>query len=127
MHGRAAAARSAALAALLSALPYPTVAQADEMADAIAALGQGTPYATAREKLIIAGLFAKIFPAETAEERCGARKDICNAYPETENCSGTGMGFCLFRFYNPAGGPTFAVTTAGEELKDLTVYGWRIE
>lgn len=115
------------LPALLLAAPSPNVSHADEMSDIIAALGQGTPYATAREKLILAGLFAKIFPAETVGERCGARKEICDAYPETENCSGTGMGLCLFRFYNPAGGPTFAVTTAGEELKDLTVYGWRIE
>lgn len=119
--------RLALLPALLLAAPCPTVVHADEMADVIAALGEGAPYATAREKLIIAGLFAKIFPPETAGERCGERKEICDAYPETESCSGTGMGFCLFRFYNPAGGPGFAVTTAGEELKDLTVHGWRIE
>ena len=47
-------------------------------------------------------------------------------YPETEACSGTGMGFCAFRFRN-AQGLILAITTTGEELPDLTVFDWRNE
>jgi hypothetical protein len=92
-----------------------------------AALKKDMPYAQARLALLSAGWSpAPQEPAQFAEQRCGARVKICGAYPETEACSGTGMGFCAFRFRN-ARGNILAITTTGEELADLTVYSWRNE
>ena len=92
-----------------------------------AALKKDMPYAQARLALLTAGWSpSPQEPAQSAEERCGARVEICGTYPETEACSGTGMGFCAFRFRN-AQGLILAITTTGEELPDLTVFDWRNE
>lgn len=92
-----------------------------------AALKKDMPYAQARLALLSAGWSpSPQEPAQSAEQRCGVRVEICSAYPETEACSGTGMGFCAFRFRN-ARGLILAITTTGEGLTDLTVYDWRNE
>lgn len=92
-----------------------------------ATLEKDMPYAQARLALLSAGWSpSPQEPEQSAEQRCGVRIEICGAYPETEACSGTGMGFCAFRFRN-AQGSILAITTTGEELADLTVYDWRNE
>lgn len=92
-----------------------------------AALKKDMLYAQARVVLLSAGWSpSPQEPAQSTEQRCGARVEICGAYPETDACSGTGMGFCAFRFRN-AQGSILAITTTGEELADLTVYDWRYE
>lgn len=91
------------------------------------ALKKDMPYVQARLTLLSAGWSpSPQEPAQSAEQRCGTRVEICGAYPETEACSGTGMGFCAFRFRN-ARGNILAITTTGERLGDLTVYSWRNE
>lgn len=102
-------------------------AHADVADEAVAALEKGVPYAVARLQLLQNGWSpAPSEPDEKAETRCGGRIEICQAYPETDACSGTGMGFCLFRFTSGAGA-VVSVTTTGEELADLTVHDWRTE
>lgn len=91
---------------------------------AVGKLRQGMGYAQARAILVGAGWQAKMFPWQTAEERCGTgRLDVCRRFSETEACSGTGMGFCRFEFTN-AFGKKFVVITAGIEL---VVEQWRFE
>ena len=79
---------------------------------------KGEPYATARLALISVG-----WRASPAERDCGWewREDVCSAYQETESCSGTGMGFCAFRFTN-ANGETMRVVTTGESVQELVVH-----
>jgi hypothetical protein len=82
------------------------------------------PYADARAALIKAGFrpiaFPKVEDEDESDGRCGSRSFICEAYPETEACAGTGLGQCNFAF---SGGPNVVVriTTGGEELEDLVV------
>lgn len=107
-------------APLLSSAPA-LAASAD---DAVAALKKGVPYSQARQDLMKGGWMAAPIDLKLDKEtRCGTRIEICVAYPETESCSGTGMGFCLFRFED-AGRRVLTVTTVGEELPDLTVHEW---
>lgn len=113
---------------LTAALAFASLAaRAEDARGAVAGLKKDRPYAEMRQKLLNAGWFAAPQdPAQFADQRCGARAEICDAYPETEACSGTGMGFCAFRFRS-GDGAIIAVTTVGEGLADLTVYGWREE
>ena len=82
------------------------------------------PYADARAALIKAGFrpiaFPKVEDEDESSGRCDGRSFICDAYPETKTCSGTGLGQCNFAF---SGGPNVVVriTTSGEELEDLVV------
>ena len=77
-------------------------------------------YANVRANLIAQGYRPLRFPASEIAMRCSTRTGICNAYPETESCAGTGQGECLFVFAAPRGG-YFTVTTRGEALSELHV------
>jgi len=77
-------------------------------------------YANVRMNLIAQGYRPLRFPPAEIEMRCFTRAEICNAYPETESCAGTGQGECLFVFADPRGG-FFTVTTRGEVLPELHV------
>lgn len=77
-------------------------------------------YATVRANLMTRGYRPLRFPAAEIRMRCFTRAEICNAYPETESCAGTGQGECLFVYAGPRGG-YFTVTTRGEALQDLVV------
>lgn len=125
MLAAASALPAALLATVLLAMPFAAPAHADALDDAVAALVQDAPYAEAREKLLAAGWQPMAFDMTTLAGRCSFREEICTTYPEAEDCSGTGMGFCLFRF--EADGRKLSVTTAGEEITDLVVYGWETE
>ena len=87
-----------------------------DAADIPAMIGQ--PYSKAREALISAG-----WEAPAAERDCGAewRENVCTTYQETESCSGTGMGFCAFRFVD-ADGKAMRVVTTGETVETLVVH-----
>ncbi|MEY4708198.1 MAG: hypothetical protein RJB58_1921 [Pseudomonadota bacterium] len=39
---------------------------------------------------------------------------ICDRYPEVEDCSGTGLGYCWFVFFRPSDGRYRRIITAGE-------------
>ncbi len=82
---------------------------------------QGMPYKDAREKMLELGWQAR----EVNDSlNCEFIREICNQYPEVEDCSGTGMGFCLFIFTDSQG-KRFRITTAGRD--PLTVVNWENE
>lgn len=113
--------RLAALALALAVLPASLVA-ADGADDGVSSIRKGERYETARLGLFIRGWRAgpSDEPGTTSEQRCGARIEICHAYPETESCAGTGLGQCAFRFVDE-GGRHLRVVTVGEALTDLVV------
>jgi hypothetical protein len=83
-------------------------------------------YAEAREDLLAGGWQAIRYPWATADARCAGRKEVCDAYPETNSCAGTGLGQCKFVFRDGRGG-YLSVVTIGEELADLGVDAWFLE
>ena len=97
------------LGALLTG--FPAHAQAP-------ALKRGAPYSSVRETLIKQGFSPVSFPKEEQQQRCWGRTEICEAYPETSGCAGTGRGQCQFVFRGPQGA-FVVITTVGEELADL--------
>ena len=51
---------------------------------------------------------------------------IEKGYTEVVDCSGTGLGLCLFQFQN-ATGQTLLVTTANNDPRlESTVFAWRL-
>ncbi len=82
---------------------------------------QGMPYSEARAKMLDLGWQV---PVVNYSKTCEFIKEICNQYPEVDDCSGTGMGFCLFIFTD-SNGKRFIITTAGQD--PLTVVNWRNE
>ncbi|MER9234199.1 hypothetical protein NKI56_19220 [Mesorhizobium sp. M0622] len=94
--------------------------------DAYDALRQGMEYPQARKLLVTGGWQAVRYPWAKAEERCGGRSDICNAFQEAEACAGTGMAQCRFRYVDGKG-KALIVITVGEELPDLALDSWFIQ
>jgi hypothetical protein len=70
-----------------------TVAAAAERAPSFP---QRTPYADARESLLALGWTPLV--TDKDPNRCSPGRDECETYPETVACSGTGRGFCSFRW-----------------------------
>lgn len=76
---------------------------------------EGLPIDEARKRLISAGW--EPVPGDPAQQSLGFAQDIASAdVPEVEDCSGTGFGFCAYRYSGPAG--ELSVTTAGEGGED---------
>lgn len=91
-------------------------------------LKQGMPYSKAREMLLEAGWQA-IFNSEILNAERSARVDYFfteKEYTEIQDCAGTGLGLCLFRFES-AYGEILYVTTANNGANQETLFGWRIE
>ena len=63
-------------------------------------------------------------PIINYSEKCEWMKEICEQYPEVDDCSGTGIGFCSFIFTDSQN-KQFYITTAGRE--PLKVVNWRNE
>ena len=99
---------------LAALLPFPAAAQTPMRA----LWPSPMTYANVRMNLMAQGYRPLRFPAADIAQRCITRAEICNAYPETERCAGTGEGECLFVFAAPRGG-YFTVTTRGETLSEL--------
>lgn len=98
----------AAVAAMLIALP----ALAADIPHTV-----GEPYSQARSEMMSEG-----FSPTAAERACGVgREDVCDAYAETEACSGTGRAFCAFRFVG-ADGQAVRIVTTGETVETLVVH-----
>lgn len=75
----------------------------------------GLPIDLARALLTRAGWQAD--PAAGAQRSPGQAQDLAAAgFPEVEDCSGTGFGFCAFSYTGPAG--QLSVTTMGEMGED---------
>ena len=110
--------RSLALAFTLALATAPALGQD---AGPAAPIKRGQSYDAARGALLKAG-FQPV--RQTEEGRCApGREDVCDAYPETQGCSGTGFAFCGFTWRR--GAQTLFVTTSGEEVGELRVAGWR--
>ena len=97
----------------------------------VLALKKGMPYEEGRQILIDKG-WQPITPSSL-----GGFPDINDptidyifnerGYQEVEACSGTGLGFCLFRFYNGRG-ENLSVTTVDNQIGDvITVWSWSFE
>lgn len=86
---------------------------------------EGLPIDAARKALIAAGW--QPVPGDPAQQALGFAQVIAAAgVPEVEDCSGTGFGFCAYRYSGTAG--ELSVTTAGEigedsSLPTVTSYG----
>lgn len=52
---------------------------------------------------------------------------IKKGYSEIVDCSGTGLGLCLFQFRNARGQTLFVSTANNEPKEQSTIYDWRIE
>ncbi|MDB9452677.1 hypothetical protein [Dolichospermum circinale] len=91
-------------------------------------LKQNMPYSKAREMLLEAGWQA-IFNREILNSERSAPVDYFftkKEYTEIQDCAGSGLGLCYFRFES-AYGEILYVTTANNGANQETIFGWRIE
>lgn len=103
-------------ALLLSLLAAPGGAAA---ADDVPRIREGASYASARGTLIAKG-FRPVSSGNRDDGRCPAgRQDVCEAYPETVSCSGTGSGACRFIFSGKAA--TLTIVADGDDVGRLRV------
>lgn len=80
----------------------------------------GTGYGAARAMLISKG-FQPIPAANRRGDRCSAgRQDVCNAYPETVSCDGTGAAACRFIFSSKKAG-ALTVVADGNDAGHLKI------
>lgn len=82
---------------------------------------KGMPYSEGRKKMLDLGWQV---PVINYSENCEFMQEICSKYPEVDDCSGTGLGFCLFIFTD-SNGKRFKITTAGRD--PLVIVNWKNE
>ena len=82
------------------------------------ALKKGTAYSSVRETMIKHGFRPLDFPKEQQKQRCLGGTQICETYPETNACAGTGRGQCEFVFRGRKG-TLVVITTVGEDVANL--------
>lgn len=115
----------------LSSLLLSTVfsAHLSALAQEVPKLRQGMAYSDARNLLIEDGWQAVFNPEQVNNPNRSEviERFIEKGYTEVVDCSGTGLGLCLFQFQN-ATGQTLLVTTANNDSsEESTVFGWRLE
>jgi len=101
--------------------------------DSRPAFTEGQSYSSYRRTLLSAG-FTPV-PQDHSEPNyfCGTEyldegePDLCVAYPEVEDCGGTGMRPCTFVFRRTSDGRRLDVSTVGELFSQISVQGteWR--
>jgi len=99
------------------------------LAQSVPKLRQNMTYSQARNLLIQEGWQAVFNTSQVNNPDRGTVIDrfIKKGYTEVVDCSGTGLGLCLFQFQN-ATGQTLFVTTANNNPKlESIVFGWRLE
>ncbi len=88
----------------------------------------GMNYGVAREAIVRAGF-------ERPDTNCNTQSvgaDTCNAFPEVEDCAGTGEGNCRMNFLDEAGHRLTVFTIGGApnpesvRLGDITVNGFEV-
>lgn len=110
----------AALAVMLVVMGLVLAGTGASASETFPTLREGTRYATARGFLIAKG-FQPVPSGNRDDARCSAgRQDVCNAYPETVSCSGTGAAACRFIFTGRTGA-TLTVVADGEDVGRLKV------
>lgn len=81
----------------------------------------GTAYSSARGTLITKGFRPIRSSGAQRDDRCSAgRQDVCEAYPETVSCSGTGSAPCRFIF-SAKDGTTLTIVADGEDAGRLRI------
>ncbi|MCT7989399.1 hypothetical protein [Laspinema olomoucense] len=90
-------------------------------------LSQSMPYSEAREFVLDEGWQINYRNANSNDLLSGSLERLINEldYPEFEDCSGTGMGFCRASFVNAYGESLILVTVNNEE--EPTLFRWWIE
>lgn len=79
----------------------------------------GDDYAAARKRLIAAGWRAMDLRASRTDGACVA-SDVCETYPEAEDCAGSGLAACSLMFSKPDG-TAVRIVTVGEDPRRLEV------
>lgn len=100
------------------------------IAQSLPRLRKGMPYAQARSLLLRQGWRAVVNSEQVNNpNRSGVIDYFINrqGYTEVVDCSGTGIGLCLFQFRNRAGQTLMISTADNDPPGKSTVYGWRIE
>jgi hypothetical protein len=99
------------------------------LAQPIPKLRQGMTYQDARTLLIEQGWQAIFNMAQFNNSERGAVIDslIEKGYTEVVDCSGTGLGLCLFQVQNATGETLFVSTTNNAPARTSVVFGWRLE
>lgn len=101
--------------------------------DRTPAFTEGQSYRSYRKTLLSAGFTTVPQDHSQPNYFCGTEfleegePDLCNAYPEVEDCGGTGMRPCTFVFRRTSDGRRLDVSTVGEQFSQITVQGteWR--
>lgn len=105
----------------------PLPVEKAEQADPPPAFSDQELYAAYRASLLNQGFVPVPQHRSGGEMFCGTEyldpgePDLCVAYPEVEECGGTGSRPCLFVFERSADGRQLAVSTEGELFDRLTV------
>ena len=76
---------------------------------------KGKSYDIARAELVRAGFQPVHFQRGPLFEPCPDDPSSCKRYPETIGCSGTGLAYCQFAFFDRRNRGYVIVTTQGEE------------
>ncbi|MGQ4650333.1 hypothetical protein [Lyngbya aestuarii] len=100
------------------------------LAQEVPKLRQGMTYSEARNLLIEEGWQAVFNNMEQVNNpnRSGViDRFIEQGYTEIVDCSGTGLGLCLFQFQNATGQRLLVTTANNDSEEESTVFGWRLE
>jgi hypothetical protein len=99
------------------------------LAQSVPKLRQGMTYSEARNLLIEEGWQAVFNTSQVNNPNRGAVIDrfIEKGYTEVVDCSGTGLGLCLFQFQNATGQSLFVTTANNYSEEESIVFGWRLE
>ncbi len=84
----------------------------------------GTSYGKARALMMKQGFeVVKVDRRDDGLARCApGREEVCDAYPETRLCRGTGRAGCEFMFTRKGkGGGLFSIETQGEDIDPKVV------
>jgi hypothetical protein len=103
--------------------------QLSSFAQSLPRLQRNMSYAQTRTMLIKQG-WQPVFNSEQVDNRVpNSTIDylIKKGYTEVVDCSGTGLGLCLFQFRNAQGQNLFVSTADNQSGQESTIYDWRIE
>ena len=99
------------------------------LAQSVPKLRQGMAYSEVRNLLIEEGWQAVFNPEQVNNPN---RSDVIDrfieeGYTEVVDCSGTGLGLCLFQFQNATGQSLLITTANNDSEEENTVFDWRLE
>lgn len=103
--------------------------QFSSFAQSLPRLRQNMTYAQARTMLIQRGWRPVVNSEQVNNRSRSITIDylIKKGYPEVVDCSGTGLGLCLFQFRNAKGQNLFVSTANNQSGEESTIHGWRVE